>query len=272
MAIQFNREVAEWYDDYRTTFYNYPEEAQTAAEIIRELRPDARRILEVGVGTGTFAIELARLGFDVDGIDNSPFMLKIAQDKVDREKKQIQRRVSLTTRRCENMNLEGDGRLHPPYDATLSHGLFMLIGQRAGFAYASYILGRGENRKAFERIYRYAVDGRETGQGGLLLINTIRDYQPERRDRDPVDIPGGGQWNVRVDLVPYDDRGRGQLWTRYTHEAPGKQARTYSFQKSVFRKEEIDTDLRGAGFEFVDDKLDRTGTRGFYVWQRRVNR
>ena len=270
MGIQFTREVAEWYDDYRTTFYNYQKDAEHAAEIIRELRPNARRILEVGVGTANLAIELAKLDFDVDGIDNSPFMLNIAQSKIDRERSQLGRRITLSSRRCENMNLEGDTRLHPPYDVVVSHGLFMFIGQRAGLAYASYIMKRGGNREAFDRIHGYTAEDRKKGKGGLLLINTIRDYQPERRERSPVEIPGGGQWNVSIDLRPYDNQGRGKLWTHYTHENPGKKSKTYSFEKSVFRKEEIDADLRSAGFEFVDDRFDRTGNRGFYVWQRKV--
>ena len=72
MGIQFTQEVAEWYDDYRATFYNYEVDAETATETIRKFRSDAKRILEVGVGTGAFAIALAKRGFEVDGIDNSP--------------------------------------------------------------------------------------------------------------------------------------------------------------------------------------------------------
>ena len=43
--------------------------------------PDARRILDLGIGTGDLAIALARRGFDVVGVDRAPAMLAVAREK-----------------------------------------------------------------------------------------------------------------------------------------------------------------------------------------------
>ena len=270
MGIQFTQEVAEWYDDYRATFYNYEVDAETATETIRKFRSDAKRILEVGVGTGAFAIALAKRGFEVDGIDNSPFMLEVAKKKIDKEGRRLSRRINLNPRRCENMNLEGAKKFMPPYAAAVSHGLFLLIGQRGGLAYASYILDRENNQAAFRRINAYLREDPKTNSPGLLLINTIRDYRPERTSRDPVPIEGKGTWNVDVALSEYDKNGRAELRTTYRHTTPEGREKTYPFVKYVFPKEAMDVDLRTAGFEFVDHVLDKTGNRGFCVYQKRV--
>src|SRR6266513_5807253 len=49
-------------------------------EALLQLRPP-RRILDLPCGQGRHAIELARRGYDVTGVDLSPFLLKIAADR-----------------------------------------------------------------------------------------------------------------------------------------------------------------------------------------------
>ncbi len=50
------------------------------AALVAELAP-GRRVLDAGCGTGRVAIELHRLGFDVEGIDLDPEMLDAARAK-----------------------------------------------------------------------------------------------------------------------------------------------------------------------------------------------
>jgi predicted TPR repeat methyltransferase len=43
--------------------------------------PDARRVVDLGIGTGDLAIALARRGFEVTGVDVAPAMLAVAREK-----------------------------------------------------------------------------------------------------------------------------------------------------------------------------------------------
>lgn len=54
-----------------------------------------RKALELGVGTGRVAIELARAGVSVWGIDNSRYMLDVAREKLGKEPIIVRNRVTL---------------------------------------------------------------------------------------------------------------------------------------------------------------------------------
>lgn len=74
-------EYARYYD----MFYQdkpYAEEAQYVANLIRERVPQAVRLLNLGCGTGRHDHELARLGFDVTGVDQSDAMIALARGRV----------------------------------------------------------------------------------------------------------------------------------------------------------------------------------------------
>jgi SAM-dependent methyltransferase len=58
---------------------DYAAEAAYVARLLREATPQAGRLLELGCGTGGHAFELAKLGFEVDGIDLSEAMVARAQ-------------------------------------------------------------------------------------------------------------------------------------------------------------------------------------------------
>jgi len=44
--------------------------------------PEARRVVDLGIGTGDLVIALARRGYDVVGVDVSPAMLAVAREKI----------------------------------------------------------------------------------------------------------------------------------------------------------------------------------------------
>ena len=119
--VQFTREVAGWYDLYRRTFYNYESDARIASSILEYYMPETNRILEIGVGTGSFAIEMAKLGYVVDGVDNSPAMRHIARKKI--EENGFKEFINLGSERCETMDLTQEKKFSSPYSAIISHGL-----------------------------------------------------------------------------------------------------------------------------------------------------
>lgn len=57
----------------------YAAEAEYVAGLIRRFHPSARSILELGSGTGIHASHLAKQGYEVTGIDISPYMVNIAR-------------------------------------------------------------------------------------------------------------------------------------------------------------------------------------------------
>lgn len=65
-----------------------------------------RKALELGVGTGRVAIELAKAGVTVWGIDNSRYMLNVARQKLKKESVSIRKRVKLKLEDMRNFKLK----------------------------------------------------------------------------------------------------------------------------------------------------------------------
>ncbi len=76
-------ESAELYDLIYSQFKDYAAEAERIAGVIREVHPAARRLLDVGCGTGEHArLLIERYGYHVDGLDLDPVMVRLAAAKV----------------------------------------------------------------------------------------------------------------------------------------------------------------------------------------------
>lgn len=71
----------------------------------KELGLQHRSALELGVGTARVALELAKTGVEVWGIDNSPHMLKEAKKKLKKEIMAVQKRVKLFEADMKHFNL-----------------------------------------------------------------------------------------------------------------------------------------------------------------------
>ena len=67
---------------HRARGKDYAAEARQVAGMVRRLRPDATRLLDVACGTGLHLEAFAALGFDVTGIDVSPVMLAMARRRL----------------------------------------------------------------------------------------------------------------------------------------------------------------------------------------------
>lgn len=84
------------------------------------------RVLDVGLGQGTQALRLARVGHEVTGIESDPRMLAAARAALAAEPDGIRARVRL---------VEGDGRdtgvhfLPGSFDVVLCHGVLMYVDE-----------------------------------------------------------------------------------------------------------------------------------------------
>jgi SAM-dependent methyltransferase len=63
------------------SFKDYADAAQRVHKTIQEVRPGARRLLDVGCGTGKH-LELLRRWYDVEGVDLCPELLEIARGRL----------------------------------------------------------------------------------------------------------------------------------------------------------------------------------------------
>ena len=82
------------------------------------------RVLDVGIGQGTQALRLARLGHQVTGVEQDPVMIAAAREALAREPEGIRERVRL---------VQGDGQdtgvhfLPGSFDLVLCHGVLMYV-------------------------------------------------------------------------------------------------------------------------------------------------
>tara|TARA_Y100000588_G_scaffold390827_1_gene497421 strand:- start:2261 stop:3037 length:777 start_codon:yes stop_codon:yes gene_type:complete len=80
---------AEHYDLYYRD-KDYSGEAHNIAKLLSDQNDSVRNILELGCGTGRHAVELAKLGYQVHGVDMSPTMIGRAVEIIpDRFRKQL---------------------------------------------------------------------------------------------------------------------------------------------------------------------------------------
>ncbi|MBR6617841.1 MAG: class I SAM-dependent methyltransferase [Oscillospiraceae bacterium] len=77
-----NYEFFAAYYDSLTENVEYPLRAARIHHIVeKEIRTEGRILLDLACGSGSMSEEMAKLGYDVIGVDNSPAMLSAAMDK-----------------------------------------------------------------------------------------------------------------------------------------------------------------------------------------------
>ncbi len=77
------------YYDTLTSNVDYAHMARTIDDYVKEKAPVSNLLLDVACGTGSLAVELAKLGYDVIGADSSCEMLSNAMDKAYLQDRQI---------------------------------------------------------------------------------------------------------------------------------------------------------------------------------------
>jgi SAM-dependent methyltransferase len=103
---------------------DYAAEAAYAAARLRESSPRARRVLELGSGTGSHAIELGRMGFEITGVDLSPQMVERAELRRQALAPDVRDRLGFQTGNACTV------RLGQQFDAVLS--LFHVLSYQTG--------------------------------------------------------------------------------------------------------------------------------------------
>ena len=105
------------YSHYYDRFYpdkDYAAEAAFVRNIIRRYKPRAHSMLDLGCGSARHAVEFARAGFAVTGVDRSGDMIARAKDRVGQLPGSISSQVTL---------VEGDATNYTPtakYDAVVA--------------------------------------------------------------------------------------------------------------------------------------------------------
>lgn len=61
---------------------NYKKEIDYIISLLNKFAPNANNILELGCGTGLHAINLAKKGYHITGVDQSQYMINIAQERI----------------------------------------------------------------------------------------------------------------------------------------------------------------------------------------------
>lgn len=145
------RPVFDAYARYYDLLYHdkdYITEADYVASHIRKHAPNAKRILEMGCGTGAHAVHLVRTGFAVHGVDLSDPMLIRAEA----------RKASLPAKEAQNLTFtSGDVR-----SVRIGKGFDVVI---ALFHVISYQTGNADLEAAF------ASAAAHLNSGGLFLFD-----------------------------------------------------------------------------------------------------
>lgn len=151
----YGKNAAKYY--YLVAYYDYDKVAKSFASCIK-----GKNVLELGIGTGLTGLRLAKLGFKVDGIDNSNPMLNVTRRKLMKESKATRARLRLYHQSASNIKLKG------PYDAVISQGGVLTL---VGPGLESYLKTEAATYNLLKRIFEILT------KGGSLIIN----LQPARQ-------------------------------------------------------------------------------------------
>src|SRR3990167_6113009 len=153
MKLLYDKALSFFYDDItRSGYYDYNKEVK----LIKKILGSRKTLLELGSGTGNLLIPLAKAGFKVTGIDNSPHMIKLLGAKAHKENLRIhnyltdQRKLSLKKK----------------FDGIISSGGFVWF---ATFDKKIYICTYSSSFEDIIKTFKNTYD--HLNKNGLCLIN-----------------------------------------------------------------------------------------------------
>lgn len=153
ISVPYRKEdVAENSEDSEYKLQEDEGEVDTSFSREELLLQEKNLVVELGCGTGSFTEEMARLGYDMIGIDNSGEMLGIARNKMEKEKLDI---MYLEQDMCE-------------LDLFCTAGTIVSVCDSI-----NYLIEDEQIRKAFTKVNNYLYPG------GLFLFdfNTLHKYR-----------------------------------------------------------------------------------------------
>jgi len=241
--------LARYYDQFFTFHHDWYRGARQ--KVLGKILLQVRSACDLACGTGTTAIELARLGIKVFAVDLSPVMCRLARQKAKRVRTRLRvlQGDMRTFRLPEPVDLitsEFDAVNHIPRKADLGR-----VAKAAARALrpGGYFYFDVNNRMAFQKIWpgTWWLE-----RPGIVLI--MRGGYDHRHDRGWTKA----EWFVR----------RGNLWRR-SHDL---------IKQVSWSAREIHESLRGAGFVriwawdakpfFQGDPRIQRGCRTFYLAQK----
>ena len=140
-----SKEMFSQYAEYYDILYqdkNYPDEATFISQLIKKLLPDTNadiRVLDIACGTGRHVMELAQLGYKVDGSDISKEMINVAIRECKKKKLNI---------KFYNESFQTCGKIGKKYNIIVSM-----------FSSINYLLSCSDLLKSFKNINSLLVDG-----------------------------------------------------------------------------------------------------------------
>ena len=229
-------ESTELYDFIYGEFKDYPAESAHVAALLKEACPGARKLLDVGCGTGRHAAQLASdHGYQVDGLDIESGFLEIARA------------------RCpEGTFYRGDMAsfdLGQAYDAVLC--LFSSIG---------YVRTPDRLKLAARSIRKHVAPG------GTALIEPW--FTPDRFQAGSLHVHTVDQDDLKICRVSRSEVRDRVSWLEFHYlvaDSEGIRHLDEEHELGLFTQEEMLGALRGAGFEEVDFDTDGLTGRGLYV-------
>ncbi|MCD6551147.1 class I SAM-dependent methyltransferase [Thermotoga sp.] len=211
--------------------------AHNFTKIIENFHIHGKKVLDVACGEGTFAVEIAKQGFEVVGVDLSPEMLRFAVERAKREN------VSVVFLRMDMRNLN----FQEEFDIAT-----------CWFDSLNYLLEFKDLKETFKRVWKALKPG------GFFLfdMNTIYGLFMASQE-GPIYIQQDSSSVFEVQDIEFDlenslatfyvtvfERKEGNLWERFDeiHRERGYRAR------------EIASALEEAGFvfSFYDDLLSKS--------------
>ena len=232
--MSFGATYASIYDELYAE-KDYAAESQFVLDQIRTIAPQVpMHILDLGCGTGLHAMQLAKAGISVTGVDRSADMVAVAEKRRELLSEELQRRLHFRIGDIRTIDL------NRRFDAALS--LFHVM---------SYVIEDDDLERTFQTVRRHL------NVGGIFLFDfwygpAIRRDPPQRR----VKIVQAAGTVIHRKTIPEWDRERGLVCVNYHIEiknvASGEITRGRE-QHIVryFSTNELKSRLAVSGFEVV---------------------
>jgi ubiquinone/menaquinone biosynthesis C-methylase UbiE len=207
----------------------------------------ARRVLDVGCGTGTFALLLAEAGISVTGVDPAQASVDVARSKRGSERVRW---------------LVGDATTLPQLEvdlATMTANVAQVFLTDADFEATLRAI-----RRALARGGHLVLETRDPGR------RAWEDWTPERTQKS-VEVPGVGLVESWRD-VTHVDGAFVTFRSTFVFHTDGEEIASESTLRFRSRAE-LDDSLQAAGFEVreVRDAPDRPGREWVYVARTRTD-